>query len=151
MEEKGLWWALLEMGGLSRNVGVVQANSHTPYTDERLCQLLNCDMELLQRGLTKFASQGRILWTSEGIEIIKWDEYQSDYYKKKGRAEKAKVKADEKVAKIMNSETSRPIECPDCGRIKGTDSPNGCNCDPVECARCGGVKGGKHPTCECGS
>jgi len=149
-DEKGLFWALLEMAGMSRNLGVIQANSHTPYTDERLCQLLNCTMELLHRSLTKFASQGRILWTNEGIEVIKWDEYQSDYYKKKGRAEKAKFKADEKVAKIISSEmTSRPTECPDCGRSRGGTNPQ-CNCDPVECAKCGRVKGGKHPTCECG-
>jgi len=89
-EERGVWWDLLELAALSRTPGIVQANKQQAHTEERLSQLMNVPLDLLQRCLQLFADQGRVVTKTDGIHIVNWKKYQSEYqrqapYRKKKR------------------------------------------------------------------
>ena len=92
-EERGVWWDLLELAALSRTPGVVQANKTTAHTEERLCQLMNIDLDLLRRALQKFTTQGRIKTQPDGIHIINWKKYQSEYQRQAPYRKRKREKA----------------------------------------------------------
>lgn len=74
-EERSVFMDLLALANESRNRGIVQANETTPYSHDRLAEIINVSLELLERSLQKFEEQNRIHENNRGIVITNFTFY----------------------------------------------------------------------------
>lgn len=74
-EERSVFTDLLALANESRTRGVIQANSSTPYSHDRLAEIINVTPELLERSLKKFEVQKRIRENAQGIHVLSFDFY----------------------------------------------------------------------------
>lgn len=83
--ERGVWYDLIMLAGHCRVPGIISANENTAYPHSYIAGKLNVDIELFERTLEKCKSgkDPRIKETDEGIVLINWDHYQSEYQRQK--------------------------------------------------------------------
>ena len=89
-EERGVWWDLMELAAKGRRPGIIAPNRTEPYPFERIAQLCNIDLELLTNCLRKFQEQERLVVKADGIHILNWKKFQSEYQRQKPYREKRK-------------------------------------------------------------
>jgi len=77
--ERGVWYDLLLLAGLSRKPGHLQASEDKPYPLKYIASQLRIPIPLLQSTLNKCKAEGRISEDSQGLHITNWSVYQSDY------------------------------------------------------------------------
>jgi len=83
MEEQGIWFNLLCLAGESRMPGIIQASPDIAYPISFVAAQLRISKKLLEKTLVKFEEQERITNDVDGIHIVNWYKYQSDYNRQK--------------------------------------------------------------------
>jgi len=97
---RGVWYDLILLAGRCRVPGVISANETSPYPHSYIAGLLNIDLELLEETLEKCKASGRIEETEQGIKLINWEHYQSEYERQKPyRQQKQKSEDPDKYVK----------------------------------------------------
>jgi len=81
--ERGVWYDLLLLAGLSRNPGHLQVSEDKPYPLKYIASQLRIPIPLLQTTLNKCKTEGRITEDEQGIHITNWKNYQSEYDRQK--------------------------------------------------------------------
>ncbi len=81
--ERSVWYDLVILAGNCRMEGVVAAGSGRPYPHNWIAGTLNIPLELLEVTLTKCEESGRIREDGDGIHILNWQKYQSEYERQK--------------------------------------------------------------------
>ena len=78
-EERCVWYDLLILAGRCRSEGMISAGKGTPYPKNWIAGTLNIPLELLEKVLVKCQETQRICLNGDGIQIINWKKYQSEY------------------------------------------------------------------------
>lgn len=81
--ERGVWYDLLALAGNCRLEGVIAAGAGSPYPHSWIAGTLNIPLELLEATLTKCEKSGRVKENTDGIHILSWARYQSEYERQK--------------------------------------------------------------------
>lgn len=97
--ERGVWYDLILLAGRCRIPGLIAANENAPYPHSYIAGLLNIDQGLFETTLEKCKKSNRILENSEGIKLINWEHYQSEYERQKPYRQKAKEDDPDKYTK----------------------------------------------------
>jgi hypothetical protein len=87
-DERGVWYDLLVFAGVCQSEGWIGDRDNRAYPIEFIANRLNISLELLERTLKKCIVEGRIERNEEGIHIMHWEEYQSEYERQKPYREK---------------------------------------------------------------
>jgi len=96
--ERGVWYDLLLLAGRCRQPGIISANEKSLYPHSYIAGLFNVDIELLESTIVKCKASGRIVENDNGIELVNWEHYQSEYLRQKPYREK-KMEAKKGVKK----------------------------------------------------
>jgi len=90
--ERGVWYDLLILAGNCRMDGIIAAGPGKPYPYNWIAGTLNVPLELLESTLEKCRLSERIYENNDGIHILNWHRYQSEYERQKPyRERKRKV------------------------------------------------------------
>ena len=81
--ERYVWLGLLCQAGLCGHEGVIADHDMKPWPHDHIARELNTTLALLESTLTKCKSGGRITEDGQGIKIINWTKYQSEYERQK--------------------------------------------------------------------
>ena len=82
--QRGTWNDLIDMAKLGRvRPGLISPGPGRCYKHEWLAAFFNIPLELLETTLTKLKATDRIIENSNGIEIMNWKKYQSEYDRQK--------------------------------------------------------------------
>lgn len=92
--ERSVWYDLIILAGDCRQEGIIAAGSGTPYPRGWIAGTLNIDVGLLEKVLDKCEKTGRITEDGQGIHIINWTRYQSEYDRQKPYRQAKKVEDD---------------------------------------------------------
>lgn len=82
-EERAVWYDLLLLAGRCRREGVIAPSEGAAFPHLWIAGTLNISEELLDRTLKKCIDTERVRENSNGIEIINWARYQSEYERQK--------------------------------------------------------------------
>ena len=82
-EQRSVWYDLLLLAGKNRTPGFISQDGQVPYPDEYIAGMLNIPLTLLLHAIDKLKMTGRIEIIPQGIKIINWDKYQSEYQRQK--------------------------------------------------------------------
>lgn len=82
-EQRGVWYDLLVLAGSCRLEGVIAAGPGSPYPHEWIAGMLNITLGLLEDTLKICEKSERITENGQGILIINWNKYQSEYERQK--------------------------------------------------------------------
>jgi len=91
-EERCVWYDLLILAGNCRLEGMIAAGEGTPYPKNWIAGTLNVPLELLERVLVKCRETKRICENGNGIQILNWQKYQSEYERQKPYRDEKKQK-----------------------------------------------------------
>ena len=81
--ERATWVDLLLMAGVGVEPGLISDNDKRPFPHAFLANRFNIPLQLLEDTLRKCKEEGRVTEDGRGIQIINWDEYQSEYQRQK--------------------------------------------------------------------
>ena len=81
--ERSIWYDLIILAGACRVPGQISSNETTPFPHDYIANLLQVPLDLLQTTLKKLADTGRVSENENGIHIINWSKYQSEYDRQK--------------------------------------------------------------------
>lgn len=81
--ERSVWYDLLILAGNCRADGVIAAGPGRPYPHNWIAGTLNIPQDLLETTLKKCEEFGRVKEDENGIRIINWSKYQSEYDRQK--------------------------------------------------------------------
>jgi len=81
--ERSIWYDLIILAGACRVPGQISSNETTPFPHDYIANLLQVPLDLLQTTLKKLADTGRVSENENGIHIINWLKYQSEYDRQK--------------------------------------------------------------------
>lgn len=95
--ERGVWYDLVILAGRMRIKGLIAAREGTPYPKEYIAGILNIPLDLLERTLKKCEATDRVSDNGEGIRILSWHKYQSEYQRQKFYRDKAKSRGGQKA------------------------------------------------------
>lgn len=87
-DERGVWYDLLVFAGTCQNEGMIGDRDKRPFPIEFIANRLNIPLEMLERTIKKCVAEGRIKESDEGLCIVHWKEYQSEYERQKPYREK---------------------------------------------------------------
>jgi len=82
-DERGTWYDLLNFAALCRQPGLIADADGRPFPRPFIANRLNISLELLERTLKKCEEEGRIFENENGIHIVNWERYQSEYERQK--------------------------------------------------------------------
>jgi len=82
-DERGVWYDLIILAGRMRQDGLIAAGPGMPYPRRWIAGTLNITEELLESTLQKCFETGRISEDGDGLRIINWKMYQSEYDRQK--------------------------------------------------------------------
>lgn len=91
-QERGVWYDLLLLAGNCRQEGLIAAGNGTPYPRNWIAGTLNIPIKLLNTTIKKCIDTDRISENGDGLKIINWDKYQSEYDRQKPYREASKEK-----------------------------------------------------------
>jgi len=97
--ERGVWYDLLILAGNCRLEGIIAAGPGKPYPHHWIAGTLNIPQELLEVTLGKCQESQRINENSDGIHILNWARYQSEYDRQKPYRQKNKDEDPDKYTK----------------------------------------------------
>ena len=81
--ERCVWYDLLILAGNCRLEGIIAAGPGMPYPHNWIAGTLNVPPELLEVTLEKCQQTERIEENGDGIRIVNWAKYQSEYERQK--------------------------------------------------------------------
>ena len=118
LEEQAVWMKLLALTAVCGGQdGWIQDNDQRPLPHFFIASELHCPLETFESSLAKCIEEGRCRENSQGIEIVNWKYYQSEYDRQKPY--RVAQKGGKKIAKV----------CPVCG-YKASTSETCCpECD----------------------
>jgi len=91
--QRGIWNDLLDFAKLSRvRPGLIAPKEKTAYKHEWIAAFLNVPIELFESTLEILKTTERISENGNGIEILNWNNYQSEYDRQKPYREAKKGK-----------------------------------------------------------
>jgi hypothetical protein len=125
-DERGVWYDLLNYAAICSEPGVISDRDGRPYPHSFIANRLNVSIELFERSLRKCADEGRIRENDDGIHIVNWKVYQSEYDRQKPyrQAKKLRERDYTHLSSCSNPECNwsspvwgrgAPTECPECG------------------------------------
>lgn len=82
-EERSVWYDLIILAGQCRQPGILASNEKFPFPHQYIAGVLNIPIELLEQSLEKFKKADRIIEDENGIRILNWEKYQSEYQRQK--------------------------------------------------------------------
>jgi len=78
--QRGVWNDLIDLAKLGRvRPGLIAPNDKTAYKHEWLAAFFNIPLDLLNTTLKRLEETGRIIENGNGIEIVNWHLYQTEY------------------------------------------------------------------------
>lgn len=90
--QRGIWNDLIDLAKLSRvKPGLIAAGPGMKYPHQYIAGLLNVPIDLLEDALKVLEDTKRIHENSNGIEIVNWKKYQTDYDRQKPYREAKKA------------------------------------------------------------
>jgi hypothetical protein len=115
-DERSVWYDLIILGGRMRTKGLISAGPGKPYPRPYIAGVLNISTELLDRTLAKCIATGRLEENADGIRIINWAKYQSEYdrqkpYRESKRERQKRLEAEGKCP-ICGEEGHNKYSCP---------------------------------------
>jgi len=87
-EERSVWYDLIILAGQCRQPGVLASNEKYPFPHNYIAGILNIPLKLLEQSLEKFKKSDRVVEDENGIKIMNWERYQSEYERQKKYREK---------------------------------------------------------------
>ena len=111
--ERSVWYDLVILAGRMRIKGLIAARPGTPYPHTWIAGVLNIPLELLDRSLEILIKTERICENDDGIHILNWSKYQSEYDRQKPYREAKKLS--------INTNIKR---CPKCNQVQ-----QACTCE----------------------
>ena len=81
--ERSVWYDLILFSALCRRPGIISDKDGRPYPNEFIANRLNIPITLFKETLKKCQEEGRIHEDSDGVHIVNWDRYQSEYQRQK--------------------------------------------------------------------
>ena len=81
--EQAVWLKLLCFAGLCGNEGIIADHDLRPFPDEFICHEIHTDREVFDSTIKKCVDEGRISKDGQGITIVNWKKYQSEYDRQK--------------------------------------------------------------------
>lgn len=81
--ERGVWYDLLALAGDGRQDGLIAPGKDQKYPLRWIAGTLNISPSLLHRTLEKCKTYSRIEVNDNGIRILNWNKYQSEYERQK--------------------------------------------------------------------
>jgi len=82
-DERGVWYDLLNFSAICATPGLISDKDERSYPNSFIANRLNITLELFERTLAKCIEEGRIKENSNGIAIVNWEAYQSEYQRQK--------------------------------------------------------------------
>ena len=110
--ERGVWYDLVILSGRMRVKGLICARPGTPYPHSWIAGVLNVPLDLLDRTLAKCEKTQRIEEGDDGIRILNWHKYQSEYERQRPYREAKKKETTTGKDKGHSFE-----KCSKCGQI----------------------------------
>lgn len=89
-EEQSIWDKLLCYAGILGREGQISDNDGRPFPHNFIAHELHTSEELLESTLQKCKEEGRITEDEQGIHIVNWAAYQSEYERQKPYRERKK-------------------------------------------------------------
>ena len=118
-EERAVWYDLLLLAGRCRREGIIAPSEGAAFPHLWIAGTLNISQELLDRTLKKCIETERIKENSNGIEILNWAKYQSEYDRQKpyrqGKAALLELKQERKrlgLCELCGEEGHNKYNCP---------------------------------------
>jgi len=108
--ERGVWYDLVILAGRMRVKGLIGAGSGIPYPRRWIAGILNIDEELLELTIEKCKKTHRISENSNGIRILNWNKYQSEYDRQKPYRDKKKAQRDEDPGKYTKGKLGHLVK-----------------------------------------
>ncbi len=100
--ERSVWYDLLVLAGDCRQDGLIAPGSGVPYPLKWIAGTLNISSTLLKKTLEICKSSERIEINGDGIKILNWHKYQSEYERQKPfRYKKVTDKVTSRVTKRL--------------------------------------------------
>lgn len=87
--ERSVWYDLVLFSAWSARPGIISDKDSRPYPHKFIANRLNIPVPLLEKTLKKCQDEGRIQENSDGIHIVNWERYQSEYQRQKPYRQKA--------------------------------------------------------------
>ena len=81
--ERGTWYDLLALARICGHEGMICDRDQRPFPHDFIANRLNIPLELLERTLKKCQDEGRLAEGDNGITIVNWKVYQSEYERQK--------------------------------------------------------------------
>lgn len=114
-DERGVWYDLLNFAALCTTPGHIGDSDDRPYPHSFIANRLNIPLEMLERTLKKCIDEGRLHENTNGIHIVNWAAYQSEYDRQKPYRQQKKGKAIHKLCKTCGYKAVTAEEyCPTC-------------------------------------
>jgi hypothetical protein len=102
--ERFVWFGFLLLAGDCAHEGRICATENSGYTDIQLADLLKTDADLIKRAKRKFLKFGKITIDENGIiQIVKWQLYQSEYFRQKSYRLKLQGEVTDSSPSILSS------------------------------------------------
>lgn len=81
--EQSVWVKLLCFAGLCGNEGLIADHDLRPFPHTFIIHEIHTDTDIFESTLEKCKSEGRISEDGQGIRIVNWAKYQSEYERQK--------------------------------------------------------------------
>ena len=91
LAERGAWACLLALAGECRQDGIIGAGPGRPYSHEWIGAILRIKLDFLEAFLLKAEAHDMIHENKDGIHIVNWPKYQSEYQRQKPFREQKKA------------------------------------------------------------
>lgn len=89
-DERGVWYDLLNFAAVCTNTGMIADRAGRPIPHSFIANRLNIPLKLLDATLQKCQDEGRLKEDENGIQIMNWSTYQSEYDRQKPYRDKVK-------------------------------------------------------------
>lgn len=124
-DERSVWYDLLNFAAICSEPGIISDRDSRAYPHAFIANRLNVSLELFERSLKKCLEEGRVAENDNGIKIVNWSVYQSEYDRQKPYRQAQKKKREyEALSRCSNPKCNwssaawgkgAPEECPECG------------------------------------
>jgi len=81
--EQSVWVKLLCFAGLCGNEGLIADHDLHPFPHAFIIHEIHTDVDVFEETLEKCKTEGRISEDGQGIRIVNWAKYQSEYERQK--------------------------------------------------------------------
>jgi len=82
-DERGVWYDILNFAAICSTPGLIADKDDRPFPHSFVANRLNIPLELFERTLKKCNEEGRTKEDGNGIRVVNWKSYQSEYQRQK--------------------------------------------------------------------